>query len=290
MYSKSFSFIVEPEYDGIAAKSYLRRVLGLSARSLTLLKYSDGSVTRNGELLRSRDKLISGDTLEIIFPEDTNDIEPVDGELDILYEDEYLLAVNKPPFMPVHPTKIHQLDTLANIVSHYQQTRGERYAFRALNRIDKDTSGCVLIAKDKLSYAQLLPTVNKVYIAVCEGIISGDGVIDAPIALSPDSGIKRCADPSGQRAVTHYHPIANGNGHTLLRLRLETGRTHQIRCHMSCIGHPLAGDDLYGGSRELIDRQALHCASARFRVPFTDRYVTVDAGVPDEFLRIVDES
>ena len=289
MYSKSFSFIVQSEYDSVAAKSYLRRVLGLSARALTLLKYSDGSVTRGGELLRSRDRLSSGDMIEISFPEDRNDVEPVEGELNILYEDEYILVVSKPPFMPVHPTKTHQSDTLANIVSHYQQMRGERYAFRALNRIDKDTSGCVLIAKDKLSYAQLLPAISKEYIAVCEGIVTGDGVIDEPIALCPDSRIRRCVSLNGQRAVTHYHPIKVGSGHTLLSLRLETGRTHQIRCHMSYIGHPLAGDDMYGGSRELIGRQALHCSKARFTVPFTDRQISVDAGIPDEFMRIVNE-
>ena len=283
-----YNFKVLPEYDGMTARNYLRRICGLTARSMTVLKAIEGGISRGGALLRSCDIVYAGDTIEIYLPDEICGIEPVAGDLDILYEDEYLLVVNKPACMPVHPTKVHQTDTLANIVSFYQKARGESYTFRALNRLDKDTSGCVLIAKDRLSYALLQPTVSKQYIAVCEGVLTEDGVIDAPIALCEDSKIKHCVSDSGKRAITQYTPIRHGNGHTLLRLVLLTGRTHQIRCHLSSIGHPLAGDDLYGGSRALIGRQTLHCSQIIFRHPITKAFVELQAPVPQEFYDLVD--
>lgn len=273
----------------MSARSYLRRVCGLTARSMTVLKYAEGGMTRGGVLLRSSDVVRAGDVIELRLPPDENDIIPVEGALDILYEDAYLLIVNKPPFMPVHPTKVHQTDTLANIVSFYQQKEGERYTFRALNRLDKDTSGCVVIAKDRLSYAITLPTVSKRYVAVCEGILTGSGTVDAPIALAPGSRIRRCVSADGQRAVTHYEPLRSGCEHTLLALWLETGRTHQIRCHMSAIGHPLAGDDLYGGSRELIDRQALHCSTVTLAHPYSKELIESEAPIPDRFLTLIED-
>ena len=287
MDSKLFKFTVDDCHDGMSVRSFLRKECGLTARSMTLLKYNENGLTRDGVLLRSNDIIYGGDTLILHLPEDVNDITPVDGELDILYEDEQLIIVNKPPFMPVHPTKVHQLDTLANIVSCYMNSKGESYAFRALNRIDKDTSGIVLIAKDRLTYSIVLPTIRKTYVAVCEGILDREGTIDAPIALSENSRIQRCVREDGQHAVTHYEPIEHSNGHTLLRLRLETGRTHQIRCHLSSIGHPLAGDDLYGGSRECINRQALHCQTVYLTHPFTKEELVIETPIPDDFLSIV---
>lgn len=283
-----YNFTVEPEHDGMNARTYLRRVCGLTARSMTLLK-SCGGITRGGVLLRSCDTVHSGERIELRLPDEVNDIQPIEGHLDVLYEDNYLLVVNKPPFMPVHPTKVHQTDTLANIVSFYQDEKGERYTFRALNRLDKDTSGCVLIAKDRLSYALTLPTVTKRYVAVCEGIIAQDGVIDAPIALETGSKIRRCVRPEGQPAVTKYTVLWTGRDYTLLELQLLTGRTHQIRCHMSSIGHPLAGDDLYGGSRRLIDRQALHCRELSFLHPRAKEPIRLQTEIPPEFLRIIEE-
>lgn len=271
----------------MSARNFLRRICGLTARSMTVLKYAEGGISRGGELLRSCDTVHAGDVIELCLPPDDNDVEPVAGTLDILFEDEHLLIVNKPPHMPVHPTKVHQTDTLANIVTYYQTAKGERYAFRALNRIDKDTSGCVIIAKDRLCYAIVLPTISKEYIAVCEGIIDTAGTVDAPIALQDGSKIKRCIRSDGQRAVTHYEPVYNSLRHTVLRVRLETGRTHQIRCHMSGIGHPLAGDDLYGGSRELIGRQALHCGSVILIHPVTKESMYIKAGIPSDMTELM---
>ena len=272
----------------MTARNYLRHICGLTARSMTVLKYAEGGITRSGSLLRSCDTVHAGDVIELHLPGDVNDIAPVEGTLDILFEDDYLLVVNKPPAMPVHPTKVHQTDTLANIVSFYQAQKGERYAFRALNRLDKDTSGCVVIAKDRLTYALTQPTVEKRYIAVCEGILDRPGVIDAPIDLAPDSKIRRCVSLSGKPAVTEYTPLKCERGHTLVSLTLRTGRTHQIRCHMSSIGHPLAGDDLYGGSLSLIKRQALHCARIAFLHPFTHERIALQIEIPREFLAVME--
>lgn len=270
----------------MTARNYLRKICGLTARSMTVLKAAEGGITCGGVLLRSCDTVNAGDVIEIRLPDDVNEIEPAAGTLQVIYEDDYLLVVNKPPMMPVHPTKVHQLDTLANVISYYQHSKGENYTFRALNRIDKDTSGCVLIAKDRLSYA-MVSDIEKRYFAVCEGLITSPGTIDSPISLQHGSKIVRCVSSSGQRAVTHYAPLATGGGHTLLQLKLETGRTHQIRCHLSSIGHPIAGDDLYGGNRSLIQRQALHCRDVSFCHPMSRAPLSLSAEVPQDIDKLL---
>ena len=280
-------FTVGAEHDGSALKTFLRRECGITARTMTLLKYGDGGIYRDGVLLKAHDIVHEGDIVVLQLPEEQNEIIPVEFPLDILYEDAYLLVVNKPSQMPVHPTKIHQLDTLANAVSFYQQGRGENYVFRALNRLDKDTSGCVLIAKDRVTYSLVRESIHKTYVAVCEGLIDEDGVIRLPIGLADNSKMKRTVRSDGASAVTHYHPIAHGNDHTLTELWLETGRTHQIRCHMSAIGHPLAGDDLYGGSLRFLNRQALHCRDLSFTHPYTKERVMIHTEIPSEFSEIL---
>ena len=283
MSCRSFKFTVEAVQDGMTVRSFLRHACGITARSMTLLKYHEGGITREGRLLRSHDVLHQDDIVCLSLPVEHNEIIPMKGRLDILYEDDYLLIVNKPPCMPVHPTKIHQEDTLANIVSFYQQQKEEDYIFRVLNRLDKDTSGCVIIAKDRLTYTLVRESICKTYIAVCEGLIDCDGVVDSPIALAHDSKIKRVVSDNGQRAVTHYHVQYTDGTYTILSLRLETGRTHQIRCHMSSIGHPLAGDDLYGGSCDKINRQALHCQSVMMTHPFTHEQLDIRTPIPVDF-------
>ncbi|MBQ6152266.1 MAG: RluA family pseudouridine synthase [Ruminococcus sp.] len=270
-------------------KDFLRKRCGLTAETLKTAKYTPLGISHNGETLRTVDTVCEGDLIKISLPTERNEILPVEGTLDILYEDNYVLVVNKPYGMPVHPVNVHQTDTLANIVSYYQRQRGEEYLFRALNRLDKDTSGCVVIAKDRITYGLLIGKIKKEYVAVCEGVIECAGVVNAPIGLKDGSMITREVRDDGKAAVTHYEPLLRSKTHTLLRLWLETGRTHQIRCHMSFLGHPLAGDDLYGGATELIDRQALHCQKAEFLHPFTAESILVDTGIPQEFLRFFEE-
>lgn len=283
-----FEFTVGAEHDGLKLRDFLRRGCGITARSMTILKYY-GNITRENEPLKAHDVVHEDDVITLSLPREKSDITPVEGVLDVLYENAFLLIVNKPFGMPVHPTKVHQTDTLANIVTWYQESRGESYVFRALNRLDKDTSGCVIIAKDRLTYSLVRDSIEKTYVAVCEGIIEDSGTINAPIGLADNSKIKRCVREDGAEAITHYRPITHSNGHTFLELRLETGRTHQIRCHMSHIGHPLAGDDLYGGSRELISRQALHCREVVLIHPFTGERLIITTAIPTEFSAIIKE-
>ncbi len=278
----SYKFSVGSENDGQTVKTFLRKEMGLTARSMTVLKYCGAGITLDGKAVRAHDVLRYGNELIVRLPKEDSEVQPVEGESDIIYEDDYFILVNKPADMPVHPTKIHQTDTLANILAFHQSNRGESYTFRALNRLDKDTSGCVLVAKDRIAYSMIQPTVKKTYLAVCEGEIDMEGTIDMPIGLMDDSKMRRCVRDDGQNAVTHYRPLCFDGKNTMIELWLETGRTHQIRCHMSAVGHPLLGDDMYGGGLGLIDRQALHCYKLRLKHPLNGEEMTFTAPLPDD--------
>lgn len=280
---EQLKFSVEAEYDNMQAKRYLKQVHGLSTRLITRLKNTPDGILMDGKLLRAVDFVKAGAVITVNLPDEQSEyIEPIEGKLDILYEDSFILAVNKPPFMPVHPVKQHQTDTLANIVVYYAQKRGESYVFRAHNRLDRDTSGVVLIAKDKFTINILKNGVKKTYTALVHGKIDHGGTIAKPIGLLDDSKMVRHVLSEGTPAITHYAPIAFNEQATLLKLRLETGKTHQIRCHMSSMGHPLTGDDLYGGKRDFINRQALHCGTVEFTHPVTSEIITVTAPLPND--------
>ena len=256
--SRTLSYAIPPEWQSRPVKDFLRRQLGLSARALAELKRLEGGLTLNGKPCRSVDPLPAGGVLELRLPAENVFYEPVAGPLSILYEDEDYLIVDKPPGMPIHPSPGHDRDSLLNRVAYYYGKTGQTPAFRPLYRLDRDTSGLVAVGKHRLAVS--LAQQEKAYLAVCEGFLSGCGTVDVPIGLEVGSKIKRCCGTEGaQPAVTHWRAIAQREGHTLLELRLETGRTHQIRVHMAFLGHPLAGDDLYGGSCTRIGRQALHC-------------------------------
>ncbi len=283
-------FTVPPRFDGKPAKWFLKDFCGVSTRMITRLKREKDGILRNGKILRSVDPVHAGEQIEITLPrEDSSFIMPTEGELDIIFEDAHLLVLNKPPFMPVHPVKQHQTDTLANRVAYYMAERGESYVFRAVNRLDRDTSGLVLIAKDGFCANALKNAVYKEYLAVVHGEVKDGGTVSAPIALRGDSKMVRCVADHGAPAVTHYTVLACGKEYSLLRLVLETGRTHQIRCHMSHMGHPLLGDDLYGGSREAMSRQALHCALMRFVHPVTGETLELEAPLPEDINNSIKE-
>ena len=283
---KILTFTVPEDSESIDTKTFLRRHCQVSARTLSKLKRTDMGITRDGKLLKTTDILKAGDIVTLAMPDDVNEITPIKGELDILFEDEHIILVNKPYYMPVHPTKIHQEDTLANILCYYMQQKGEYYTFRAINRLDRDTSGCLLIAKDRYTANCLPTTVSKEYVAACEGEINSSGTVNAPIKVMEGRSIQRVVSADGAPSITHYFPVFTKNDHTLTRFILETGRTHQIRCHMSSISHPLAGDDMYGGSLNFISRQALHCNKMSFIHPVTNEFVSIKCDIPKDICNV----
>lgn len=197
---------------------------------------------------------------------------------DIVYESRNLVVFNKPAGMPVHPSVRHRSDTLANLFAYLYPD----CVFRAVNRLDKDTSGLCIIAKNAYAANLLQHDCQKIYYAAVHGQTGMTGHIDAPIAREQESIIIRCVRSDGRRAVTDYRKITENEEFSLLEIHLETGRTHQIRVHMSYSGHPLAGDELYGGSRGRIGRQALHCGKITFREPETGEIITAEAELPED--------
>ena len=259
-------------------RDYLRGRLGLSASLIGKVKY--GGVILNGETVTMRAVVRDGDVIEITLPdEDSENIEPMDIPIEIVYEDEYLIAVNKPKNMPVHPSRGNHLPTVANAIRSYI---GRPFVFRAVNRLDRDTSGIVLIAKDRLSGAKLYQAMKdrkfgKTYLAHVEGVPSKNhGFINAPIAREAEGEMKRVVREDGKEALTEYEVRSvNPDGTSILKVTLHTGRTHQIRVHMAHIGHPLVNDFLYGTRSE--DTYSLHCNSLSFPHPFTGEIITVTA-------------
>lgn len=273
-------FIIKEKDNGTQIRDFLRS-FGVSASLLTKLKKTENGITVNGEFAPSIDKIHTGDRLIIRIenkgkmpvPLKNSDAVPV-------YSDEDILVMNKPPFMPVHESRNHQGDTLANSCACYMDSDT---AFRCIYRLDRDTGGLVVVAKNELAACKLAGKINKDYYAVCQGVLTGNGTIDLPIARMGDSIIKRCVRDDGERAVTHWQAIKNNGKSTLVKLNLETGRTHQIRVHFSHIGHPLLGDSLYGGCCEQINRQALHCKTVHFIHPVTEKEMTIDSEFPIDF-------
>jgi len=279
-------YIIREEYSGKTIKEYLINQLSISHRTLVKLK-RDSSILLNGEAAFVTKKLKTGDKLEIILSdEESINIVPEAFDLDILYEDDYLIAINKPPNMPVHPTRGHFTGTLANALAYYYMNIGRSIKIRPINRLDKDTSGIVIFAKNPhIQYLMSKEefTLSKKYIALVEGMVSRDkDIIDMPIKRESPITIKRIVSDEGQRAVTVYEVIKKNEIASLLRIDLITGRTHQIRVHMSHIGHPLYGDELYGGNQQLINRQALHAERLSFVHPITGDNLELYAEIPED--------
>lgn len=260
---------------GQTVRDVLQKRYGVSRRLLVRAKFN-GLITRNGALVFVNEQVQTGDEIAVLVDEEeTEAVQPEEMPLTIRYEDEDLMVIAKPAGLVVHPTGNHPAGTLANGVVAYWQKRGEKRRFRAVNRLDKDTSGLLIVAKNQWAHEQFSRMqqerrLTRIYQAIAEGIVIPDaGVLDHPIGLAENSFITRQVRKDGQTAVTHFRVLARGDGMSHVELRLETGRTHQIRVHMSHEGHPLAGDDLYGGARTYIGRQALHAAELAFVHPRT---------------------
>ncbi len=278
---REISYTVPAEFDGVQAQVFLKS-RGISRRVLTALKRS-GGLTRGGGTLRTVDAVHAGEVITLrLDGGETSVAANPELSADVVYEDEDVVVFNKPPFMPVHPSQRHHDDTLANLFA----ARYPGLPFRPINRLDRNTSGLCVCAKNQFAAAALSGSISKVYYAITDGTPPGD-TVNAPIGRLGDSVIERCVTPDGKPAVTHFRKIA-GERRALLRITLETGRTHQIRVHMSHIGFPLCGDDMYGGDCTAISRQALHCGEVEFTLPVSGKRITVSAPLPEDMAAILD--
>lgn len=280
--------------------------LGYSHPVLTHLKRTENGITKNGIWARTSDPVRPGDTIRITLVEkdSSEQILPVKLPFPIVYEDEDLLIINKPAGMPIHPSQGNHENTLANAAAWYFHDRGLPFVYRCINRLDRDTTGLVILAKNMYSASRLSDMVknrgiHRSYLAVAEGLVPESGIIDAPIARVDGSTIEREVNPElGERAVTHYRRLAYADapsdcvhdktssshekGFSLVSLKLETGRTHQIRVHMKSIGHPLPGDFIYNPNYSMIQRQALHSSRLEFAHPVTGETMVFTAPLPDD--------
>ena len=267
-----------------AIRDFLRE-FGVSSSLLKKLKHTENGITLNGKFAKSIELLSTGDILKISI-ENSGEMPKrlENSNVQVCYNDEDIIVLNKPPYMPVHESRNHRGDTLANVAACYME---KDTAFRAVYRLDRDTSGLVLIAKNELSACKLAGKVKKSYYAVCQGILTGEGTIDLPIRRIEESIIVRGVFDDGERAVTHWKAVKSFNDKTLLCINLETGKTHQIRVHFSHLGYPLLGDSLYGGDCTEINRQALHCKTISFIHPVTGQNITVDSDFPDDIKAVL---
>ncbi|MCY7539994.1 RluA family pseudouridine synthase [Bacillus sp. FSL W8-0645] len=243
-------------------------------------------------------KVSQGDQIIIdLFETEESDVTPEYGELEVLFEDEHLLIVQKPAGRPTHPNEQGQTGTLANLVAFHFQANGEEKRVRHIHRLDQDTSGTVIFAKHRLAHAALdqmlsKKTIKRTYIAIAEGLFKKKkGTIEAAIGRDKHHAVRRRISPNGQKAVTHFQ-VMDMNKRlqlTAVKLQLETGRTHQIRVHLSSLGHPLAGDTLYDGVRDYINRCALHAKQVDMKHPFTGEHLIIEAPLPPDMDQLMSQ-
>jgi len=270
----------------------------ISSRALTDIKYRGGKILVNGEERNVRHILSKGDEITIIFPEEkaSDSLEPEKGDLNIIYEDDALLIIDKPPYINTIPSREHPAGSIANYVYGYFQERGIDSTIHVVTRLDRDTSGLVCIAKHRhihhlMSLQLQKGLIRKEYEAIVHGHVSSDVSIILPIGRKSTSIIEREVRKDGQFAHTDVkvlkHFVYQREPLSHVRLRLHTGRTHQIRVHMSHIGHPLVGDDLYGGNQEFFDRQALHCVQLEFFHPLSREKFIFSSEIVDSMKKII---
>ena len=293
-------FLITEEESGTTVRSFILQRLKPSSKMLKYLKYRPDGILVNGEHKTVRYILCTGDCLEVAVcdGEPSDRIAPVDLPLEILYEDDSIILPSKPANMPTHPSHDHYDDTVANALAYRFAQKGIPFVFRPINRLDRNTSGLLLIAKNKLAAGRMTRAmehaeIQKSYLAVLEGEMPlGDGVIDACLHRTAKSIIVRevCSPdlPDADPARTEYTVLLAQNGHTLVRAHPITGRTHQLRVHFASLGHPIVGDDLYGTPSEKINRHALHAYSLSFPHPDTQKRMTVFAPLATDMQVLID--
>ncbi len=288
--NRTIIYHITKDEAGLRVEQFLKR-RGYSSQNITLIKRMPKSILVNGAHYYMRDTVSDGDCLCVQIQEITcsEKIPPSEIPLDIVYEDEDMIVINKSAGMPIHPSMNNYTYSLANGLAWYYRKQGKPFIFRCCNRLDRDTSGLTVVAKHLVS-GSVLSAMNRrhqmqrEYLAISKGKVSPEsGTITAPLARKPGTIIERTIDfEHGEHAVTHYHLLKYENGHSLVSLCLETGRTHQIRIHMKHLGYPLIGDYLYNPDMTYIGRQALHSHRLSFSHPITGKYMEFCAPLPDD--------
>ena len=283
-------YIVKANVKEQTAKDYLKRHENISSSLWKKIKRQNEFFLNGQKTAPTRAVVKPGDIIEYRITEQSKVI-PADLPLTICYEDEYMLIAAKPAGMLTHPLTFEAENTLANAVMHHFQKTGQQIGCHPLYRLDRNTSGLVVFAK--LPQLQHFfggnhQQLKRYYLAIVHGSISPpDGTVDAPIGRAADSIILHQVAPDGKRAITYYRTLKTYPDYSLVELNLATGRTHQIRVHMAHLGHPLLGDDLYGGRRDLITRHALHAYRLQFTHPFTHEEITVESPLPADMQKLL---
>lgn len=287
-----YNHTVTEEELGHSINEILRANFKFSARFKTKMKFQS-LVDLNGTPTPGFIKPEVGDVISVRLPEESSDFPAENIPLDVVYEDEDILVINKQPGIIVHPTKGHPTHTIANAVMYYMQQTNQNFKIRFANRIDMDTTGIIICAKNanaqnEISNQMRAGTTVKKYIALVHGIIDKDLTIDLPVGRPSQESIQReVMLEGGKDAKTDIHVIKRFNNYTLVELTIHTGRTHQIRVHLTHIGHPIAGDALYGGTEELINRQALHAYHLELVHPITQDPLVLDAPYPEDIKQAI---
>ena len=295
--NRNIDYIIDEDSAGLRVEQFLRRKR-YSGQNLSEIKRMPKSILVNGVHYYMRQELSKGDHLQVRICETKNSekIPPTNLPLDIIYEDEDLLVLNKPAGMPIHPSLNNYTNSIANALAYYFQSQGKPFIFRCCNRLDRDTSGLTIVSKHLVSGSILSDMtkyreVHREYLAIARGSVTpSEGTIQAPLGRKDGTIIERTVDwEHGEDAVTHYKVVKEANGHSLVSLRLETGRTHQIRIHMKYLGYPLIGDYLYNPDMEYMTRQALHSHHMEFTHPITGEHMSFTAPLPEDMALVMQE-
>ena len=290
------SLTVTPERAGQKVDTLLRKALGLSGTVIRRIKWLDDGILLDGERVFTSQRVEPGQVLTVRLsdPERRSGVVPAPGPLDIVYEDGDMLVLNKAPGMLVHPGAGHFADTIGNFLLDYYDRTGVEADFHPVHRLDKGTSGLMVMAKHPHAQEVLKNQLHtsefrRIYLAVCLGGPAEErGTVDAPIGMAEGSIVARAVRPDGLPARTHYRVLERRGDRALVRLELETGRTHQIRVHMAYLGCPLAGDFLYGTEdKDLIPRPALHSSELTVRQPVTGEVLTFTCPLPEDMARLM---